>query len=168
MTLSMYQASAPTIERTLANLEGILRKGEAFALEREIAPEVLLNSRLAVDMFPLIKQVQIVSDTSKGCVSRLAGVEIPAWEDSEESFADLYDRLGKTADYVKSLTPDQIDGTEDNRIELKVPNKTLEFTGVSYLFVFALPNLYFHVTTAYNILRQCGVDVGKMDYLGGV
>jgi hypothetical protein len=168
MTISMYQASVPVLERALTNLEVILRKGEDFAAEREIAPEVLLGSRLAVDMFPLSRQVQVVSDTARGCVSRLAGLEVPAWEDDETSFSELYERITKTITYVNSVPAEKLDGTEDNKIEMKLPQRTLEFTGLSYLLGFVLPNTYFHVTTAYNILRQCGVELGKPDYIGPI
>jgi hypothetical protein len=166
MTLSMYQASVPTLERALTNLGEILKKGESFATEKEIDTGVLLGSRLAVDMFPLTRQVQIVSDSAKGCVSRLAGVEAPAWEDDEQSFAELYERIDKTIQYINSVPRDQIDGSEDKTVELKLPKLTIVFTGSVFLFTFALPNVFFHVTTAYNILRHCGVDIGKMDYLG--
>jgi hypothetical protein len=168
MTLSMYQASVPVLERALTNLDSILRKGEDFVKDREIAPEVLLGSRLAVDMFPLSRQVQVVSDTAKGCVCRLAGLEIPAWEDDETSFTELYERINKTITYINSVPAEKLDDTEDNKIEMKLPQRTLEFTGLSYLLGFVLPNTYFHVTTAYNILRHCGVELGKPDYIGPI
>jgi uncharacterized protein len=168
MTLSMYQASVPVCIRALTNLENILQKGEAFANEKKIEQEVLLNSRLAIDMFPLLRQVQISSDTSKGVGARLAGIENPKYEDNEQSFADLYARLQKTVEFLSSIKPEQIDGSEEKKVVLQFPNQELKFKGIDYLLGFVLPNLAFHVSTAYNILRHNGVDIGKRDYLGDI
>jgi hypothetical protein len=166
MTISMYQASVPLINRALTNLREILVKAEAHAQAKKIDASVFLNGRLAPDMLPLTKQIQIVSDNAKGIPARLAGVEIPAFADTEASFADLVARLDKTLAFVATLTPAQIDGSETRKVELKLGPNTVPFTGLSYLTGFALPNLYFHVVTAYAILRHLGVEIGKRDYIG--
>lgn len=168
MQISMYGASAPVLARALRNLAAILKKGEAFAIERKIDPAVLLNYRLAPDMYPLTRQVQIATDMSKGCVSRLAGVDIPAYEDKEASFGELIARIEKCIAYIEGFKPAQIDGTEDKAITLKFPNGEYAFTGLAYLQGFVLPNVYFHSTTAYAILRHCGVPLVKMDFIGSV
>ncbi|MGH8292579.1 MAG: DUF1993 domain-containing protein [Gammaproteobacteria bacterium] len=166
MSLSMYQASVPVFIRTLTNLSAILKKGEAHAQARKIAPEVLVNARLYPDMFPLVRQVQIASDTAKGCASRLAGQEPPSYPDTEQTFAELYARLDKTIAHLKSLKPAQIDGSEERPIELKMRDRTVHTKGREYLLERSLPNLFFHVTTAYAILRHNGVEIGKNDFLG--
>ncbi|MEX2352826.1 MAG: DUF1993 domain-containing protein, partial [Gammaproteobacteria bacterium] len=164
MAISMYQASIPVCIRALTNLEHLLRKGEEFADQKKIKPGVLLNSRLAIDMLPLLNQVQLASDTSKGAGGRLAGIEVPKFEDNEQTFADLYERIGKTVKFLGSIKPEQLDGSEDKIIVLKLPSEEIRFTGITYLFGFVLPNLGFHVSTAYNILRHNGVNIGKRDY----
>ena len=166
MSLSMYQASSPVFIRTLTNLSALLTKGEAYAAQKKIDPSVLVNARLAPDMYPLSRQVQIATDGVKGCVARLAGVEVPSYEDNEATFEDLQARIAKTIAFVKTLSADQIDGSEDKEITLKTPSRELHFKGQAYLVGFALPNVFFHVTVAYSILRHNGVDLGKMDYLG--
>lgn len=166
MTMSMYQASVPAFVRALSSLRAVLEKGEAYATAKKIKPEVLLNDRLAADMLPLTRQVQIASDAVKGCSARLAGVEVPKYEDSEASFADLYARIDKTIAFAKSLKPEQIDGSEERKLTLPSQGGTMELKGQDYLRFLALPNMYFHCTTAYAILRHNGVEVGKMDYLG--
>jgi len=166
MQISMYRASVPVFARSLRNLGNILRKGEAHALARKIEPSVLLNYRLAPDMFPLTRQVQIATDMAKGCVSRLAGVEIPAYEDKEASFADLVARLDRCIAYLEGFQPAQIDGTEDKTIVLKRPTGDVSYQGLPYLLEYVQPNVYFHCTAAYLILRHCGVDVGKKDFIG--
>ncbi len=166
MALSMYQASVPVFIRMLNNLSGFLKKGEALAEAKKIEPEVLINSRLAPDMFPLSRQIQIASDMSRRCVARLAGVEAPKIEDNEKTFEELYKRIDTTIDYLKSFKPGQIDGTEEKPITLEVRGNTLHFQGMMFLLLYSLPNFYFHVTTAYNILRHNGVDIGKLDFLG--
>lgn len=166
MAISMYQASVPVYIRTLTNLNAILEKGAAYADAKKIDPAVLINSRLAPDMFPLSRQVQIASDNAKGPAARLAGLEVPKYEDNEQTFVDLCRRIQKTVDYLKTFKPEQIDGSEERTISLPLPSKTLTFRGMPYLLNFALPNFYFHVTTAYDILRHNGVELGKTDYLG--
>ena len=165
-TLSMCSASVPAFIRMLGNLRAILEKGAAYAAARKFDPAVLVNGRLAPDMFALARQIQIATDAVKGCVSRLAGVEIPKYEDTEATLPDLIARLDKTIAYVKTFKPAQIDGTEEKAIVIKSPRGDLNFNGQQYLVHFVLPNLYFHVTTAYNILRHNGVEIGKQDYLG--
>jgi len=166
MSISMYQVSVPVFVRALSNLRAILEKGAAHAEARKFKPEVLLNDRLAPDMHPLTRQVQIATDQVKGCAARLAGVEVPKFEDNEASFEDLYARIDKTLAFVKSLKPEQIDGSENKDISLPTPRGPLEFKGQPYLLFFVHPNLYFHCTTAYAILRHNGVELGKMDFIG--
>lgn len=168
MSLSMYQASVPVFARALGNLSNILDKGVAFAETRKIEPSVLINSRLAPDMLPLSKQVQIATDMAMRGSARLAGVDFTNMPDTETSFAELQARLNKTVAFVKSLTASQIDGSEAKSITIKVGPGEMTFTGQDYLLNFVLPNLFFHVTAAYLILRHNGVELGKMDFLGGI
>jgi len=166
MTISMYQASAPRFANMLKNLSAILEKAQAHAEAKKIDPDVLLESRLYPDMLPLVRQVQIASDNAKGAVARLAGVEVPKYEDTEETIADLRARLARTVDFVESIKPAQIDGSEANDIHLKLGPREVTWKGMQYLLGFALPNFYFHVVTAYDILRHNGVEVGKRDFIG--
>jgi len=166
MSVSMYNASIPGFLRMLGNLSAILHKAEAYAIERKIDPSVLLNARLAPDMHPLVRQVQAVSDTVKGCAARLADIDVPSYADTESSFADLQARIAKTQAFLQSIVAGQVEGSEDKVITLKFPGAEMTFRGQDYLFGFVLPNFYFHVTTAYAILRHNGLDIGKMDYLG--
>lgn len=166
MPLSMFQASAPVFIRAMNNLKVVLDKGAAHAAANKIDPTVLLNSRLFPDMFPLVRQVQIASDNAKGGGARLAGMNPPKYEDNEASFPELNARIEKTVAFLQTLTPAQIDGSEEKTINLTLGKKTLAFQGQAYLFGLVLPNLYFHVTTAYAILRHCGVPLGKEDFLG--
>lgn len=166
MTISMYQASVPVLARTLGNLKALLEKGAAHAEARKFEAGALVNSRLFPDMFPLSRQVQIATDVSKGGVARLAGVEVPKYEDNEATFAELIARLDKTIAFINSLKPQQIDGSEDKTITLQMRTGERTFKGLPYLLYFVLPNVYFHVTTAYNLLRHNGVEIGKMDFLG--
>jgi uncharacterized protein len=166
MTISMYQAAIPPMVRALNNLAAILEKGEASAIARKIDPSVLIASRLYPDMLPLVKQIQIASDIARRGAARLAGVEAPSMEDSETSFPELIARLKATVAYLETLTPAQIDGTESKAIVLPMGKITMNFEGLPYLVGFVLPNVYFHITTAYNILRHNGVEVGKQDFLG--
>ncbi|AXK83319.1 DUF1993 domain-containing protein [Pseudolabrys taiwanensis] len=159
MSLSMYQASIPPLVRGLTILSAVLKKGEAHA-------PTLVDARLAPDMLTLVGQVQRASDTSKGCGARLAGVDAPSMDDTEKTFDDLYARIAKTVDFLQSLKREQIDGTEAKRITIKTRDNTIELAGQAYLLNFALPNFYFHVTTAYDILRHSGVPLTKLDYLG--
>src|SRR5712671_4505715 len=161
MKISMYQASAPRFANTLRNLSAILDKAQAHAEAKKIEPVVFTQSRLALDMFPLSRQVQIACDSAKGALARLAGVEIPKHEDAEQKA-----RIAKTLDFAESLKPAQIDGSENREVVLKLRGQDVKFNGLQYLLGFAYPNFYFHVTTAYNILRHNGVEIGKRDYLG--
>ena len=166
MKISMYQASTPRIVRALTNLSAILDKAAAHAGARKIDPLVLTSSRLYPDMFPLARQVQVACDVSKGAVARLAGIEPPKHEDTEKTFDELKARIAKTIAFIQGVRPEQIDGSEDKEIKLKVGGRELEFSGIQYLLGFAMPNVYFHVTTAYAILRHNGVEIGKTDFLG--
>jgi uncharacterized protein len=165
-SISMYNASAPRLANALKNLSAILDKAVAYAEARKIDPTVLLQARLYPDMLPLLRQVQIASDNAKGCVARLAGLEVPRYEDSEKSFDELKARIAKTLDFVASVRPEQIDGTEDRDITLKLGPREVQFKGLQYLCGFVLPNFYFHVTTAYDILRHNGVELSKSDFIG--
>jgi hypothetical protein len=166
MTLSMYQASAPRFVNTLKNLSAILDKAQAHCEARKIDPLVLTASRLYPDMFALARQVQIACDNAKGAVARLAGVEAPKHEDSEQTLAELKARIAKTIAFIETLTPAQIDGSEDKDIALKLGPREVQWKGMQYLLGFALPNFYFHVVTAYDILRHNGVELAKRDYIG--
>ncbi len=166
MSLSMYQASIPTFVRGLKNLSAILAKASAYAESKKIDQTVLVNARLAPDMFPLARQIQIASDGVKGCAARLAGVEVPSFPDNEASFADLQERINKTISFIESVKPEQIDGSEEKAIHLKVGGRELDFKGQPYLLEFVIPNFYFHLTAAYAILRHNGLDIGKRDFLG--
>lgn len=166
MQISMYQATVPPITRSLSNLIAILEKGAAHAEAKKIDPIVLINSRLYPDMFPLGKQVQIASDVARRGVARLAGVEPPAFADTETTFPELIDRLQKTIAYLNTITPEQIDGSEEKAIDLPIGAETMTFPGMPFLLNFIHPNVYFHVATAYDILRHNGVELGKIDFLG--
>lgn len=166
MSLSLYQASVPIFVRMFGNISAILDKAAAYAEAAKIDPAVLLNARLAPDMHPLTRQIQIASDAAKGCVARLAGVEVPSFADTESSFAELQARIARTLEFVRSLTPGQIDSGEGREVVLRLPGAEMKFSGEDYLLHFVLPNFYFHLTTAYAILRHNGLDIGKMDYLG--
>ncbi len=167
MSLSMYQVSIPTFVRVLGNLSAILDKAAADAEARKIDPAVLINARLAPDMHPLSRQVQIATDITKGGAARLAGVEAPSFPDVESTIPELKERLAKTIAFVQGLGADKIDGSEAHSIKLTFPGGEFTFTGQDYLLNFVLPNLYFHVTSAYAILRHNGVPIGKRDFLGG-
>ena len=162
----MYQASAPRFTNILRNLSTILDKAEAHCAAKKIEPTVLTSYRLFPDMFPLTRQVQIACDTAKGAVARLAGVDIPKHEDTEQSFAELKARIAKTIDFVESVSAAKIDGSDDKEVVLQMRSGERRFKGMQYLLGHAYPNFYFHVTTAYNILRHNGVEVGKRDYIG--
>ncbi len=167
MTISMYQITIPLFTRTLNNLTAILNKAAAHAEARKIDPSVFINSRLAPDMFPLGRQVQIATDAVKGCAARLAGVDIPSFADTEATFPELVERVTKTQAFLNSVTAAQLEGSEDRTVTLKIRGNDVQLPGMAYLQGFVLPNLYFHVTTTYAILRHNGVELGKMDYLGG-
>ena len=167
MSLSMYQATVPVFTRDLQNLSAILKKAEAHAEAKKIDPTVFINARIAPDMFPLSRQIQITTDVIKGGTARLAAIPIPSYEDTEKTFPELQERIAKTIRFMESVTAAQIDGSETRTVELKVGGRELQFTGQDYLLTFVLPNIYFHTTIAYAILRHNGVDIGKKDYLGG-
>lgn len=164
----MYQASVPVFVRMLTTLSAILDKGAADAENRKIDPSVLITDRLAPDMLPLSRQVQIAADMAMRGAARLAGVDFPNNPDTEATFAELQDRLAKTIAFLKALPADQIDGAEDRPLTIQMRDGDLSFTGQDYLLNFVLPNLYFHVTTAYLILRHNGVELGKKDFIGGL
>ncbi len=166
MTLSMYQASAPRFVNMLTNLAAVLDKAAAHCEAKKIDPAVLLASRLYPDMFPLSRQVQIACDNAKGAVARLAGVEVPKHEDTEKTFDELKARIAKTIAFVNTVPAAQVDGSEDRDIHLKLGPREVDWKGMQYLLGFALPNFYFHVVTAYGILRHNGVEVAKRDYIG--
>jgi hypothetical protein len=166
MALGMYAASVPMLKTLLNALSNVLDKGAAFAEAKKIDQTVLTSDRLAPDMFALSRQVQVATDMAKGGVARLAGVEIPAYEDTETTFEQLKARIAKTVAFIDSFTPAQIDGSEDKTVVLKMRSGDVSFTGQRYLIGFVIPNVTFHCTTAYNILRHNGVDVGKKDFLG--
>ena len=166
MSLSMYEAAVPPLARSLNNLSAILAKAAAHAEARGFDPAVLLQARLYPDMFPLVRQVQIATDIARRGLARLAGVESSSMEDNEAGFDDLIGRIETTLTSLEGFTPEQIDGTETKAIELPIRGETLRFNGQSFLLFFVLPNVYFHVTTAYDILRHNGVELGKRDFLG--
>jgi hypothetical protein len=168
MSISMYDFSIPMLTRGLTNLSALLDKAGAHAETKKFDSVVLAQSRLYPDMHPLVRQVQIACDTAKGAAARLAGVEVPKHEDNEVTFADLKARIAKTVDFLKSITPAQLKDTETRNIEIKFPNGSWKFTGLKYLTDFVLPNLYFHESMVYALLRKNGVDVGKMDFLGAI
>ncbi len=166
MSLSMYQASVPAFRKILGNLKTILKKGEDFAKAKKIDESVLLGCRLYPDMFALPRQVQIATDVAKGACCRLAGIDIPAFEDKEATFAELHARIDRTLDLLATFKPEQIDGQEARDIVITPGGTERRFKGQDYLVHWAMPNFYFHVMASYLILRHNGVEVGKMDYLG--
>jgi hypothetical protein len=166
MSISMYQASVPRFVNILGNLSNILDKAQAHVDAKKIDATALTTYRIFPDMLPMSKQVQIACDTAKGVIARLAGVDIPAYEDNEVTLADLKARVAKTIAFIQTFTPAQIDGTEDKAIVTKRGDKETHYKGMQFLLGHAVPNFYFHVTTTYNILRHNGVEVGKRDFLG--
>jgi hypothetical protein len=162
----MYAASVPAFSHQLANLKTILEKAAAHAEQRKIDPAVLVAGRLYPDMLPLSKQVQIATDHAKGAAARLAGLEPPKYEDTETTFAELIARIAKTITYLETFSAVQFDGADERAVSLTMRGNTLTFGGTEYLVGYALPNFYFHVTTAYAILRHGGVEIGKGDFLG--
>ena len=167
MAISMYQASIPQFTKMLTNLSNILKKAEELVVAKGIDEKVLIEGRLAPDMFPLPRQVQIACDQVKNGMARLAGIEPPKFEDNEITFAQLQERITKTITFANSLKPAQIDGTEEKEIKFSIKERGFEFVGDQYLLTWIIPNFYFHITTAYDILRHNGVEIGKLDYLGG-
>ncbi len=166
MAITMYQASAPVFIKMLGNLKAILEKAAAHAEARKIDESVFVNARLFPDMRPLSFQVQVASDFARGTSARLAGVEPPAIEDKEKTLAELISRVDNAIAYVRTFTPAQIDGSETREITRKIRGNPVTFNGLDYLLKYALPNFYFHVTTAYAILRHNGLEIGKVDFIG--
>jgi hypothetical protein len=162
----MHSASAPRFANTLKNLSAILDKAQAHVEAKKLDGAALTSYRLFPDMFPFTRQIQAACDTAKGAVARLAGVEIPKHEDTEQTFADLKARIAKTLDFINTIKPGQVDGSEEKEVVMKMRSGEVKFKGMQYLLGHALPNFYFHVTTAYNILRHNGVELGKRDYIG--
>ena len=167
LNISMYTLSVPVFDRYLGNLMNLLDKGAASAAERKIDETVLTAMRIYPDMFPLTRQVLIAADFAKGACARLAGAEVPKYEDNEKTFAELKARCQKTRDFLATLKSEQFEGAETRVVTLPIAGTPTEFVGLPYLTGFALPNFYFHITTAYNLLRQAGVPLGKRDFVGG-
>ena len=167
MSLSMYDASIPVLVRVLRNLDAVLAKGEAFARGKGGDPDVLLQSRLIFDMLPLVRQVQIATDMATRGASRLARQEPRSVEDNETTFEQLHARIANAIEHLRSFTPAQFEGSGQRRIAFKTRAGDLDFDGQTYLLAYVLPNVYFHVTTAYALLRQAGAPIGKTDFLGG-
>jgi hypothetical protein len=166
MTISMHSAFVPGTVHTLQSLSAILGKAQAHCEARKVDPNALLQSRIYPDMFPLSRQVQIACDIAKGGVARLAGIDVPKFEDTETTFAELQARIARTIDFMLSVKPEQIDGSEGRDVTIQTPRGPIEFKGQAYLSGFVVPNVYFHATTAYNLLRHGGVELGKRDFLG--
>ena len=168
MAITMYQASVPVFIKMLGNLKGILEKAAAHAAAKKIDESVLVNARLFPDMLPLSAQVQIAADFARGTSARLAGVEPPAVEDKEKTLAELIARVDAAIAYTRSFSAAQIDGSETREVTRKLRGNSVTFNGLDYLSRYALPNFYFHVTTAYAILRHNGVEIGKSDFIGPI
>ena len=166
MSLTMYQASIPSFVRMLGNLSSMLDKAAAHAEAKNIDPSIFVNARLAPDMYPLSRQVQIATDMVKGCAARLAGIEVPRYEDNETTFVELQVRIAKTKAFIQSVSASQIDGSEDHKITPKFGSRELSFSGQDYLLDFVIPNFHFHLSMTYAILRHHGVEIGKKDYTG--
>lgn len=167
MSLSMHAASVPVFQQMLNALSGVLGKAEAHAAERKIDPAALLHARLYPDMFPLVRQVQIACDFAKSVSARLAGAEVPSYEDGEESFAELQQRIAKTLAFIGGLDAAQFDGSDQRELVLRPGTpKERRIGGHAYLLAYGLPQFFFHVTTAYDLLRHNGVEVGKKDFMG--
>jgi uncharacterized protein len=168
MTMSMHAATAPVFTRVFSSMLAWLDKAEAHATQRKFSPDAYLSMKIAPDMLPLLKQIQIATDTAKGCMARLAGVEVPSWPDNEVTMADARARIQKAIDYCASFKPGQIDGSDQRDITVPMRNRDpLKFVGSQYVNFWALPNFYFHATTTYTLLRSAGVELGKTDFLGG-
>ncbi len=168
MSLSMHQTLVPPFVRQMKALIAVLAKAEAMAVAKKIDPSILINARLAPDMHPLSRQIQIATDGAKGCAARLSGGEPPSFPDTETTFSELTERLTKTIDYLESIPASDIDGSEERTITLKIGGGEMSFPGAVYLLNFVVPNFYFHATTTYAILRHNGVEIGKRDFLGGL
>ncbi|MGH8138638.1 MAG: DUF1993 domain-containing protein [Steroidobacteraceae bacterium] len=168
MKISMHAVSIDVFAATLGNLSALLEKGAAHATARKFDPGVLVLARLAPDMFPLSKQVQIACDLAKNSAARLAAQEPPRFEDNEKTIEELRTRIARTIDYLKSIPASAFEGSEERDIKVPAGERTLEFKGLTFLQRWAIPNVFFHVTTAYNILRHNGVELGKRDFLGAI
>jgi len=168
MTISMYSASVPVFQRQLGALGKVIDKAASHAAAKKIQDAVLLQTRLYPDMLPFARQVQIAADFAKSTPARLTGSEFPKYDDNETSLAELKARIDKTLAYVATYTPAKFEGSEGREITIPIPNNPMTFKGEVFLLHFAMPNFYFHVTTAYDILRQCGVEIGKRDFIGGL
>jgi hypothetical protein len=168
VTISMYQVSVPVFVRSFKALSTIIAKAEAHAAATGTDPQDMVAARLAPDMLPFAKQIQIASDMAKGCVARLAGQTPPSWADDESDLPALRERLARTMAYMEGIPADQIDGSEERDIMLKVGPNEMHFTGQDYLLHFVIPNVFFHLTIAYGLLRAKGVEIGKRDFLGGI
>jgi hypothetical protein len=168
MPLSMYDASVPAFVNMLTSISKILDKAAAHAEAKKIDPSVLINDRLAPDMFPLSRQIQIATDGVKGGAARLAGVEVPSFPDTETTFAELKERIEKTVAFLHSIDKAKFDGAEDRSVTMKVGPNDMTFPAKIYLFEFVIPNFYFHATTTYAILRHNGIEMGKQDFLAGL
>jgi hypothetical protein len=166
MSLTMYTATVPTCTRALNNLAAILEKAAAHTEARKIDPKALLDTRLFPDMFPLATQIHIANDIAQSGAARLAAAEVPAFEAKERSFAEWIAATRGTIAYLESLKPAQFEGSEDRTVTWQTRTSTKNMQGTPYLFHHVLPNVFFHVTTAYDILRQSGLEIGKLDYLG--
>ena len=166
MTFSMYDASVPVFKQILGSLSALIDKAEAHAEAKKIDPQVLLQVRLYPDMFPFVRQVQVACDFAKGCAARLAGVDVPRHEDTEQSFADLKARIAKVLAFIDTLPQDAIAASADRDITTSSGANAKQFKGQVYLVHYALPHFYFHATTAYDLLRHNGVEVGKKDFVG--
>ncbi|MBS0307421.1 MAG: DUF1993 domain-containing protein [Proteobacteria bacterium] len=167
MSISMYAASVPLLKQMLQSLDALLGKAEVHAKEKKIEPAALLQARLYPNMFPLVRQVQIASDNAKGVAARLAGIDIPSYADTEQTFEELRARIAKTLDFINAVKPEQINGSEERHVVVyKGAPYEKQFHGQNYLIHFGLPNFLFHVTTAYAILRHNGVEIGKDDFIG--
>lgn len=168
MAFSIYDACVPPMAHMLGSFHSVLGKAEAYAKEKGENVDSYLELRLAPDMLPLTKQVHIATDMAKGGAARLAGMEVPTYEDNETSVAQLKARLTKTIAFLKSVEASKFAGAEDREIHLKFPQREFHFSGKDYLNNWVLPNVYFHITTGYDILRHKGVPLGKQDFLGGM
>jgi uncharacterized protein len=168
VSISIYDQSIARMIHMLENLDKIVSKAEAYAEENNIDPAALLQARLYPTMKNFVFQVQVATDISKGCAARLSGTEIPNWDDDQESFADVHARIKKALDYLATFKPEQFEGSETLELEVKLRSHIVNFTGQSYLLGFVLPNLYFHVATAYNLMRHNGLDLAKPDFIGGL
>jgi hypothetical protein len=166
MPISLYQVSVPVMTHFLGALRAVLVKAETQAATMKVEPAVLLQARLYPNMFPLVRQVQITTDTAKGAAARLAGLEVPSFPDTETTFPEVLARIDRTLAFLATVKPAQVDGQEERTIELKLGGQVRTFKGLPYLLEFVLPNFYFHATTAYAILRHNGIELGKSDFLG--